>query len=419
MERDVTVNIKGLLDIGRRTQYSKEFGYSYFRSRGRKAKEGEITLKIIEDDEAQFISLFGVFVDLKSGNIALGMFPRADEYICTGNLYKLLAKIWFDSSKMPEAIDKKYVIELLKIDPVYYQDEIVQEVSDAFDLSGSIEEKYNSVTLFYMKDKYRTYGGKEFEYFRKLIKNGTLISDTVASLINVYITQESIARDYYGAFLTEQYDSDFEKFRGKSLEEVINAKDPNIESLTVRYLKEGLPIVFLNALKSYGFDIKDRKNLFNKSQPRNIKKSNYSGSEIIDIGLALSSMFYSRNVMKKELLLGYNFMDMLRAVNWEQNILFSLDLMVDIKSKVVWESLLKRFHIYEIMDEQGLSEKELVQAVDAYRKTILSQIDWGICYKRMAIINQYKMLSYSPTQLDNAGRIFEMTFTMLNKSLHI
>jgi hypothetical protein len=29
------------------------------------------------------------------------------------------------------------------------------------------------------------------------------------------------------------------------------------------------------------------------------------------------------------------------------------------------------------------------------------------------------MMSYSPTQIDNAGKVFEMTFQMVNKSLGI
>ena len=415
----VTVNIKGLLDIGKRISYSKEFGYSYYKSRSKSAKEGDVQIKIIEGEEAQFVNLFGIFVDLKSGNIALGMFPRADEYICIGNIKKLFAKTWFNSKKFPDAIDLKYVIELLKLDPIFYEDELVSEISDAFDITGSIEEKYNSVTLFYIKDKFKKYGGEDFEYFLRLVKKNKFILETVSSLMNVYLVQETIARDYYGAFLTEQYDQDFDKLKGMTIEEVLKAKEPNMESLTVRYLQYGFPVVFLNAMKSYGFAIKDRNQLFNKSKPKNMKNSNYSANEVIDIAIALSSMFYARNITKKELVLAYNFMDMLRAINWEQNILFALDSITELSSKVIWESLLKRFNIYEIMSEQNMSERELVLGVDGYRKDILSKIDWGVCYKRFASQNQYKMLSYAPGQIDTAGRIFEMTFQMVNKSLGI
>lgn len=421
MKRDVVVNIKGLLDIGHRITYSKDFGYSFFKSRSRGSSNGDIKITIVEDEEAQFINLFGVFVDLNTGNIALGLFPRANEYVCIGNVQKIIAKDWFGEKSLPENFDTKYIIELLKIDPLYYKDEIVNEVFYEFDSEDTLKDKYKSVSLYFVKDLYKSVGDPVFQHFIDVVNSGKLISRIASSLINVYLTQEHIAKDYFGNFITEMYDQDIDKFNGMDIEQVIKARDPNLESLTIRYLSGGeLPAVFLNALKSYGFAVKDRKQIFNRTFPKNIKADgSYSDDEIIDIGIALSSMYYARSITKKEYVLAYNFMDMLRAVNWEQNILFALDFMTDYSSKVIWESLLKRFNIYDILKEQGLSEREFVLGVDVYKKSMLPQIDWGTCYKRYGSLNNYRMTSYSPTQIDNAGRVFEMTFQMVNKSLGI
>ena len=48
--------------------------------------------KKVLDSGARFINLFGLFVDVNSGDIALGLFPNPNDYISIGNIYDLIAK---------------------------------------------------------------------------------------------------------------------------------------------------------------------------------------------------------------------------------------------------------------------------------------------------------------------------------------
>lgn len=416
MEKWVSVNIKDLLDIGSTLNYPKSYGIQTFRKPGKKRNRNSIDLCIVTDENAQFVSLFGLSVDLISGNIALGIFPRSNEYVKIGNVKDFISRAWFNGKKIPQSIDLKYILELMKLDPVYYQDDIEQEVRDSFDLDGSVADKdFCSIVVKYIKMRYRKSETDESEYFHNLAKRGEFIPKLASDMIDYFIVYEDAARDYFGAFITEQTDQDISKLSKCSLKEVETSREPNLEALTVRYISMGIPEVFLSALKSYGFEIKDRKSLFNRGR----RVSMYSDSEILDIGIALSSIFYSRNVLKKELILGYNLMDLLRAVNWDQNILFSIDCITDLKSKAVWESVMNRFNVYDILKERNFSEKELVFAVNTYRNSIMCRIDWGMCYNRVAKPAQYKMTSYSPGHLENAGKVFEMSLTMLSKSLNI
>ena len=418
MEKWVRVKIKNLVEFGSTLNYRKKYGsnQSYFKDPSKRRDAHSLDLCIVTDEGAQFVNLFGLTVDLVSGNIALGLFPRSNEYIKVGNIKNLISKVWFNSKLFPQSIDLKYIIELMKLDPIYYQDAIEQEIRDSFDLDGSLDdEKFGSISVKYIKKRYRSSGNGEIEYFHNLAKQNRFIYELAYFMIDTSRSLEGVARDYYGNFITEQYDQDISRLQKSSFRDVENARDPNLEALTIRYVAMGIPEVFLSSLKSYGFEIKDRKSIFNKGT----MLKTYSDSELIDIGIALSSMFYSRNVMKKELILAYNLMDLLRAVNWDQNIIFSVDCISDLKSKAVWESVLKRFNVYDILKERNLSEKELVFAVNTYRNSVIYRIDWGMCYNRVAKPDQYKMISYSPGHLDNAGKVFEMTLNMLSKNLKI
>lgn len=422
MKKKVCIDVSGILKDVSNLQYKHDLGISVLDYDPRTQV---LTLEEVIDEEAHFINLFGLCIDLETGNIALGLSPKSNDYILMGNAYDIMKRTWFVSKRLKTSVDLKYVSELLKLDPIYYKDEIVEELKQAFDNKEDISKNYSSIMVNYAKTlKRRGEENKQEKAFEALVRKNKVISSIAYQFVAMSLTFEDVARSYYGAFITEQTEGEIKSNCGKTLKQVIDGRSPNMETLTLRYVSIGFPMVFLSALKSYGLGITDRKNLFNKGIPRGLKSQtglehDYTTNEIIDIGIALSSKFYARNITKKEYPLAYNFMDLLRAVNWEHNILFALESITELQSKVIWESLLKKFNIYDILSEQSLSEKEFVLAVDAYRKSLLVQVDYGLCYKRMPSPDQYKMLSYSVDQLETAGNVFEMTFTLLNKSLKV
>ena len=403
------IDIDEIIQIASNSKYwsSKgDFGRSIFKSKDKNYKN-RIEIEVITDKEAQFINLFGVFVDLNSGDIALGLFPRSNEYVKVGNAFNLFLKIWVGNSKI-KGVDMKYITELLKLDPVHYKDDIVKEIRNSLDRheDENLFHDYKSVSLRYIKSLKRLTYEKEMNYLYNLVSCDLFLQNAISEVVRLSRKLESIARDYYGIFLTEQRDSDIRKFDGEDLAKCLSSNEANMESLTIRYLKYGFPLVFLNAMKSYGFMIKERNALF--ANKKILKK------ELIPIGMALSSMTYSIDTFHKERVLAYNFMDLMRAVSWDSNILFSLERIVETKSKKIWDFLMNKFHMNEILSELNVSEKDFVLEIDSYRKSILNNIDWGMCYKRRAQRPQYKMLSYSPYQIDNAGRLSNMVLSIIN-----
>ena len=88
-----------------------------------------LRIKIVEDTNPQFINLFGVNIDLISGDIALGLHILKSEYIKVGNIQDVIANVWFKGDKgLVSTLDLKYILELLKLDPVHYCQEIYEDL---------------------------------------------------------------------------------------------------------------------------------------------------------------------------------------------------------------------------------------------------------------------------------------------------
>lgn len=374
-----------------------------------KRGSNNLELIVIEDEKARFIRLFGVEVDLNTGNIAFGMFPDPDEYIYIDNLYEIISKQWFGKKKSPKNIDLSYIVELLKLDPDFYQLEIEKEVSE--DLKDSIEIKDSkSIMVTLMREKMGV-SNEESDSFNKVCTCGKVIYPIAEACINIYLKCSDVSRSLYQSYISEESDVEVREAAEYKFDPA--RRGPNIESLTLSYISKGVPSLLLHEAKSYGYRVKERLGIFNKGTT--ISMAKYSPSDIIDIGKALSSMFYARRIMDREAVLAYNFIDMLRSIGWEQNIYFALDTIVEYKSKAVWESLMNRFHMYDILNDMHLSETRLVQGITSYRGVEMPKVQSGACYGRFTTLTQYKFVSYSIHQIKEAGMVFESTFTLLKK----
>lgn len=387
---------------------------NFFNVVGRRGDSQIVKVKIIEDTHPKFINLFGVCIDLETGNIALGLTPLKSQYIYVGNFKNVLTKVWFNNDKsIVSTLDIKYYLNLLKLDPLYYVGEIYDDIISQ--LTNSKISSSTSLSGYYVKLLHSHELSKSLEHFTKLYKKGKLISVLANALVEMYLKLQDLANNFYHNFITEQYNTEVVANYGKTFKGIMsNHNNPYVEALTIRYMKYNFPIVFLNALKSYGHCIKERKNLFNLG----MRLSSYSSDDITDIGVALSSGYYARKVIKKELILAYNFMDLLIACGWDQNLLVSLEIIVEQRNLNVWKALLNKFNIYDILEEQKLVEKEFVLGIDDYRNNRLIHIDTGTCYKRQPCMNQYNLVSFAPYQICKAGEVLEETFGILLKGMN-
>lgn len=379
-----------------------------------KASSGEICIDIITDENPQLIRLFGVMVDLISGNMAFGMFPNPEEYICIGNLFTEIASMWgFEKKKIPKGINMSYIIELLKLEPDYYKSEIQNEVFDGFKLeeeTRSLESE--SILVNLVRDKFQSPVNK-LDYFQTLCTNNQVISVVARYCLKIAVDCEDVSKKIYGAFICESSDSEI-KENALTGFDLTRMKGPNTEALFLKYLTKGYPSVLLKDARSYGYRIKERRGLLNKGA---FFSTTYTDDEVIDIGKAFSSMFYARKVAIKEKQFAHNFIDLMRAVGWEQNIYFALDIIVEYQSKAMWESLMNKFHVYDILSELGMSEKEFVIGISEYRTAEMERVHRGACYGRFTTLAQYKYPTFSLHQIKEAGAIFESSFNMLKKIL--
>lgn len=370
---------------------------------------------LVIDEEATFINLFGLFVDSNTGNIALGMFPDPNRYILIGNIFDIIETYLYRGSdrKLPKSVDKKYLLEVIKICVSCCADEVLSiieviEEDDSF--------KYRSVILN-MADTWE----REKE---KLSKKSSGHADIEDFLINVIrkcglflkeITR--VSKCFFGAFIEENSSKDviLADIGKVTLSELLDSKAPNMESLTNKYLSMGISSDILFALKSYGMGIKDRGFLLEK-----VDNFRFTGTgkrkDLYRIAESLSSMSYmvNGNVSYHNDIV-FNIIDLLRGLGWDNSFFFSLEMVKESLNRSLYDSLVGRFSIKEILDEYCISESDFVRGLTEYKKSVLSVVDYGSMYRRYTKPEGYCLSTYSMRQILNAGRVFDSAGSLVLK----
>ena len=85
------------------------------------------------------------------------------------------------------------------------------------------------------------------------------------------------------------------------------------------------------------------------------------------------------------------------------------------KNRSLYDSLVDRFHIRDILTDYCISESDFVKGLTEYKKSVLSVVDYGSMYKRYANPLGYCLSTHSTRQILNAGKVFESTGKLVLK----
>lgn len=370
--------------------------------------------EVVIDESPKFINLCGVMVDYISGDIALGLQPRTDEYICIGNIKEYLAHLLLGTSKFPEELDLKYILQLIKLDICGCGKELFDEINFSLGEKQPITTK--SIVLALMSKPEHS-NDKRLKFLKELDENhyGNIQEPIILELIKTHNKCDRASSFFLRSINPESDYKVVENQRGKeSFSKLLNSFEGNLESLFQFYIRNGFDEVLLSALKSYAYFSTERRKILT-SVP-NIKKA--ETRDILSMAECLTSGFYYLGASKEQYL-AYNFMDLMRANSWEQNIIYSIERM-EFRDTITWKNITKKLNIDKILREQNLSETEFFKGVVSCCNLEQKHIDRGACQGKPTKLCQYSFISFAPQQLYNAGKVFNLSMNnLLQKGLKI
>jgi hypothetical protein len=371
---------------------------------GRKRSTGYIT-KVL-DSGARFINLFGLFVDSNSGDIALGLFPNPNDYISIGNIYDLIAEHMFGSKEIPDHVDKKFLLESLKLNVAGCIMDIDTEVYK----TEEYVPEFDSVILNLANQLKHQRLCKSFDGYDK--NRDTCICTIIKTCADILNSIVKASRSFFGAFIEESNVKEIgtNSLINSDLHNILDSGKPNLEVLTDKYIMMGVSPDLLFALKSYGYGIKQRSLIVDSIVKLSYRDGLDNKKDIYSLGDKLSSMSYLST--KATAINGvdtiFNILDMLRAVGWDNSLFFSLEMIQSEKNRFIYDSVVKKFCIKDIIKESGIKESDFVKGILEYKESVLPVISYGYMYTRKPGNVGYCLSTHSIRQLISAGNVFNM-----------
>lgn len=424
MKETIVVDLVRLHSDTKNLKYKKKFGTNKSILNNKSNVSGSIKFEKVSGEPEPFINLFGLSVGTETGNIALGLFPNPNCYILIGNVFKIFASRVFHSNSLPEYVDKKLLLELIKVNPLLFIQNFANEFKNMYlDFLSSDVQKSNSIILELVRDR---------EASKEKSLNATQsIGVSIEGLINFayecvskFEEWQKLAVEYFGAFISESDTKELSETlsKYKNTDELLESSVPNLNARFIKFLKYGIDVDFLIALSSFGFGIKQRKWLLNIL--KNITFSD-RGIDYIFYASILGSFSYmdynicekGEDVVKKQYdkIICYNIIDMLHAVRWDNAFMFSLSLIKDFKNFTAYERLKEKYSLQDFWLESRIEEKLFVQVLNYYNLNILPKIDAGSMYTREVKFSQYSLPVFSIKQMMNSGRVFSEISDILLK----
>lgn len=408
MVENVVVSLGKLLK-DYKSVYTKSFGIHYF------IKDSDsIEYELVIDENARFMNLFGMSVNINDGSIALGLSPNPNRYIRIGNVYDDIKSLCRNRSIQKVSNDDlKILLEGLKLCPREVYENIDFYNKCLIDSSKTLKKdkrgEFKSIILNMVIEKDRSRGK-----FRKsdVLLNREIVPKLIVKYVETLSILQSISRDFFGTYILEKDIKNVWRNAEIPITDIIDSKQPNVETKFIRYLSY-IPYDYLSALRSYGFGVKDR-NILIKSVENGRRGIKYS--DALYFGEVLSSFAYiDDSAQVPAVVKTYNLLDMLRAVGAENDIIFSIEILAKYKNTSLYRSLSEKYEFNDIFKDIELDEKDFLLGIKKYTSRMVNLYDRCGMYSRDVTLGQYNFISLVERPIINAGRVFEKSCDMILK----
>ena len=384
-----------------------------------------VIYNIIEDTDAEFINVFGCMVDVKSGNIALGYNPNPNSYVLVGNMFDIIRECCVKESKrkLVSNEDCKYILEMLKLQPFYYANDIESALRDKVDDTLKFSSEYKSITINIIKSenekKFDTGIVERYIKSNRGIELPSQFTNVIAiaiECVRLYDIALRFSKHLFGNFICEDnYKSVWTKSEDTYVN-IVNKRDANLESICTNLIGVGFHPEFVLGMKSYSLGVKQLKDIV-----KNVLKfiENYK-NVAVNASTALNfikSQFAMLSSLSSFSYIGdrvfeyrdcFNIIDILRCKGWEQNLIFAVEILKKYKQRALFDVIVKKFNLTDVFLECKITEDLFIESVESYySKRFVGLRDTGSCYTRGVLPSQYSFTAFSPIMIESSGRIFE------------
>lgn len=369
-----------------------------------------ITLDIASSDRG-FVNVGGMCVNVDNMDIALGINPNKEEYVKVSNLRELLGDVLSNESLRCYIEDLKIGFKSLDIKDYKQGKDYVPEGASVV---------LNCARMHRFKNESTT-SGVPFStetILSTLEGMRACLEDLSHKMFQNFIVEGSIKE----SFSTNKF------YNGPDFASTFNglrrARICNLNCLYVRYIQGGLPVSFISGVMSYGFahnrlrfrnsicDLEDGTLKGRRCVDSLIYSEGALGASTSDIMKESFSSYLSKLGYGK--ICVYNFIDLLRAVGKEQQVLFAAEVAQKYSNYVLVDKLVNNFGIVELR-ELGVSKKDFTQYVLEYFNRTSYLVDWGATYTRNVRISQNSLLCFSDKMLVNSGKVWDQVSDRIMK----
>ena len=395
-----------------------------------------IELCIKECNNAKFLNLLGLFIDTESLDIAFGYFPSGNSYVCLfGDTFSSFFEryIFYNGTDKIEndkidtsKLDYKYIIETMKLENLTdARDAIFEYLKEFFTETDYVVGSEHSSIVMNLVSLYESRSDSIRAVSEKSFLNKDVFDDRFyklsLSLYKAGMALNSLAKFFMWPFIAEDDYIFVRENRIKSssniLKDSLLSREASLERNYEIYISLGIPFEFIKACVSYGLGIKNRESLYRTGI------RDYTSHSTWDILGKLSSKLSSMSYVVDQSAFGYkgdsvlslcfNIIDLIRAAGWLDYLLYSVDMILRYKNRTLYDSIMDKMKVREILDESLVSEVDFVKALNKYLEF------YELCYSgsmyKMQVKNKFNFASFTSRQLDNIGPVLDSSMRLVLK----
>lgn len=359
----------------------------------------------VSDADSEFINILGLSVNVLNGDIALGLNVTSD-YIVIGNISSVI-KSSFKVKNLPEYFNINMFLTMVKFNIEMLENSIVTVLRDMYE-STLPDSQSNSIVYAIVRQKSELSDIDKFitDVMDMISCGYNPVRGFIDSCVSLSCKLQSQAVLFYGSFIENISSDDIVN----TYQYVIKARDsidwsgiiktskPNLDLLTLYYISEGVPVVYLIALLSYGFLIKQRKIEY-ASKPNVNKEIEYSRF-LHRVANSIQSNNYSRDSVKT---IVYNIIDVFICKGKFNLLQYAIE---NDKISIV-EYLLKSLNVDWVLSDNTISVDWFSAIVVDYIKNICPLVYNGSMYRKTMLSGQKDFVRVSIPKLYHVGKLVD------------
>lgn len=390
--------------------------------------DGELEFNVCtaetEEEKAKFINFCGMYVNINNGDIALGLNPNPYQYISTRNIKEILSQVMFgkklnemEDGLFDEVVNLNWLLEMAKLSMTELNKQVYDEITENYRYSEVDNVECKSIILSMVKERIDEYDlPDEIKNLQDLTKNGAWLRDTCKGMIEMLKEVQRLAYSFYGYFVMEKsmnevIDNLNSKKNLSDIYEYPISNRGNLETLYSIYRdRYKVPVIFLNALRTYGIGHKSRKIILDGYDRLN----NCRLTNIASVAVKLSSMAYLSSqyvgVKCSKFDRTYNIIDLFNASGYENLLYFSMNKILEDKDSSLYSALKKKFDLKEVFETAGIDDMDFWIGLKDYivnKSYIMDRSSLMSFDMNSQIEKQNSFPMFGNAQIENMGKIAE------------